>query len=187
MCMLLRRIFFTSGITDLCRSSSSSPWWALPLMSRLLVTQTAAQWLCEHHLNCHVGWVQILRVLGPRLPPRPQGAWGVPQQGRRSAEQICTQRLPSCVACAEPNPAHCSTRNRDWAGWKCFDILYILEDFSFNKLVLHVVPFFSTSWSPDFEQAHRTEHQFAWKSLQMWGSALRVSSLTFYSGNFFQM
>lgn len=51
-------------------------------MSRLLVTQTAAQWLCEHHLNCHVGWVQILRVLGPRLLPLAPRGLGGPTAGQ---------------------------------------------------------------------------------------------------------
>lgn len=52
--------------------------------------------------------------------------------------------------------------------WKCFGILYILEDFLFNNFVFNMVLFISTSWS-NFKWTHPTEHQFASKSLQIWG------------------
>lgn len=177
--------FFTSGITDLCRSGSSSSWWALPLTSQLVATQTT-QRPCEHrvcdHLNHHTGWAADLCFFwrGPSAPPSPKEHPTAGQKCRADLHPVDTFQhgLHGAKPCTVQHPR--TGTELDGSALK-------LEDFSFNKFVLNMVPFFATSWSSDFEWTHRTEHQFAWKSLQMWGSALCVGSLTLYSGNFLQM
>lgn len=99
MCMLLRRIFFTSGITDLCRSSSSSPWWASLNEPTACDTNccTVAVW-APFKLSCGLG-ADFESFGAPSAPPGPKGPGGSHSRAgevqSRSAPSGC---LPAWLA-----------------------------------------------------------------------------------------